>query len=264
MQSMDRIYSPDFWELFDRLDTSLSPAGPEQLYELAAPFLPAGGHVLDVGCRDAHHLIRLVSLTAGSGVGIDPVAWHVDRARTAVTEAHLTDRIEIVLGVAESIPSPDDAFDLVWCRDVIEVLPDLTRAFGEMARVIKAGGILVAYTNVLNGSPNDEENRAIHYPLGNNPDSLVEATLERALAESGFSVDVKHVVGTEWREHLEETGGIASRDVLRLARLRRQQQAIVDAYGEQVFATAQASTQWSIHQFLGRFVPTIYILRWST
>lgn len=263
MVEMENIYRPDFWELFDKLDQSLRPQGPEQLYELAKPFLPKGGHVLDVGCRDAQHLIKLVDMSAGSGVGIDPVRWHVDRARMAVIEAQLTDRIEILAGVAEDIPSPDNCFDLAWCRDVIEVIPDLSKAFSEMARVIKAGGFVVAYTNVLNGPPDRAENEHIHYPLGNNPENLVESNLERTLAKHNFSVVAKHVVGTEWREYLEETRSIASRDLLRLARLRRQRQLIVDAYGEEIFKIAQASTQWSIHQFLGRFIPTVYILQWS-
>lgn len=80
---MNEIYSELFWRLFDDLGLSLDPAGPDELYEVAAPFMAAGKRVLDVGCRDARHLIELVRRHNIIGIGVDPVAWHVERAQTA-------------------------------------------------------------------------------------------------------------------------------------------------------------------------------------
>lgn len=39
---MNEIYSELFWRLFDDLGLSLDPAGPDELYEVAAPFMAAG------------------------------------------------------------------------------------------------------------------------------------------------------------------------------------------------------------------------------
>jgi hypothetical protein len=36
---MTEIYSESPWRLFDELDMNLKPAGPEQLYEIADPYL---------------------------------------------------------------------------------------------------------------------------------------------------------------------------------------------------------------------------------
>ena len=36
---MAEIYSKTFWNLFDDLDSSLDPAGPDQLYEIADAYL---------------------------------------------------------------------------------------------------------------------------------------------------------------------------------------------------------------------------------
>lgn len=57
---MSEIYSETFWRLFESLDRSLEPAGPDTLHDIAAPYLSADARILDVGCRDASHLIRLV------------------------------------------------------------------------------------------------------------------------------------------------------------------------------------------------------------
>jgi len=260
LMEMSEIYSETFWRLFEALDVSLEPTGPDALHDIGDHYLSADDRVLDVGCRDASHLIRLVR-HAGSGVGIDPVPWHVQRATARVAATGLAHRVEIVEAVAENIPFPDESFDAVWCRDVVEVLPDLQRAFAQMARVLRPDGHVIVYTNVLNGEPVESETKQIHEPLGNVVGNLVEANLQRAFNTSGLEVSKRIIVGTEWREFMEEREGSVSRDLLRLARLRRQQDQVIAGHGRQAYETAQASLQWSAYQFLGRFVPVIYVLQ---
>ena len=150
--AMDKIYSESFWNLFDDLDSSLNPPGPDQLYDIADPYLHAGQRLLDVGCRDARHLIELVRRYDATGIGLDPVPWHVQRALTMVDEAGLAGQIAIRLGVAENLVEPSASIDTIWCRDVIEVLPELPTALAEMRRVLRPGGHLIAYTNILQGA----------------------------------------------------------------------------------------------------------------
>jgi SAM-dependent methyltransferase len=257
---MTEIYSESFWRLFDDLDISLEPAGPEQLYEIADPFLGAGHHILDVGCRDARHLIEPSRGYGSTGVGVDPVPWHVQRAQAAVESAGLGDQITIRLGVAEDLVEETASFDIVWCRDVIEVLPDLTTALAEMRRVLRPDGHVIVFTNLLDGPIDAAETASIHGPLGNVVANLVESDLEGAFAAAGLTIAIKHVVGTEWREYLEEHDQVVSLELLRLARLRRSRDRVVDRYGQDAFRTAEASLQRGVHQFLGRFVPVIYVL----
>ena len=116
------------------------------------------------------------------------------------------------------------------------------------------------FTNLLVGPIDAAETPTIHEPLGNVVANLVESDLEGAFAVAGFTIKIKHVIGTEWREHLEERDQVVSLELLRLARLRRSPDRVVDRYGQDAFRTAEASLQWGVHQFLGRFVPVIYVL----
>lgn len=257
---MTAIYSESFWRLFGELDISLDPAGPDQLYEIADPYLGAGQRILDVGCRDARHLIELARRYGLTGVGVDPVPWHVQRAQAALLDAGLADQITIRRGVAEDLIEEPASFDTVWCRDVIEVLPNLTTALGQMRRVLRPGGHLIVFTNLLDGPIDAAETASIHEPLGNVVANLVESDLEDAFAVAGFTIKIKHVIGTEWREQLEEQDRVVSGELLRLARLRRSRDRVVDRYGRDAFRTAEASLQWGVHQFLGRFVPVVYVL----
>ena len=258
--NMDEIYSNSFWKLFDELDVSLQPAGPDQLYEIADRYLDAGQRILDVGCRDANHLIELVRRYDANGIGIDPVPWHIQRAQSAVEASGLTNQITIRPGVAESLVEASASIDTVWCRDVIEVVPDLSAALKQMRRVLRRGGHLIAFTNVLNGPVDPVETTNIHDPLGNVAANLIEPELEEAFDTAGFTIAAKHIIGTEWREYLEERDQVISRQLLRLARLRRNQQSVIARFGNDAFRTAEASLQWGIHQFLGRFVPVVYCL----
>ena len=260
--SMDKaeIYSKTFWSLFEDLDSSLNPVGPDQLYDVADDYLRVGHRILDVGCRDARHLIELVRRYDAYGIGVDPVPWHVQRAQTAVEEASLTDRITIRCGVAENLAEAPASVDVIWCRDVIEVLPDLPTALTQMRRVLRADGHLIAYTNVLHGPIDPVETASIHEPLGNVVANLVEGDLEAGFDAAGFVVVRKHVIGTEWREYIEERNQVVSHELLRLARLRRSRDCVIERYGQDAYRTAEASLQWGLHQFLGRFVPVIYVL----
>lgn len=65
--------------------------------------LTPASRVLDVGCCDASHLIKLVRASGPTGVGLDPVSRLVDQARKAVAEAGLNDRVDVE-GVMQHIP----------------------------------------------------------------------------------------------------------------------------------------------------------------
>ena len=262
IDAIARVYGPEAWEIYDRLDRSLDPRGPELLHELAAKHLTADTTILDVGCRDGAHLLELVRSSGGSGIGLDPVPRLLERGRQAVEEAGLADRIRFVEGLVESLPFADDSFDLIWCRDVLELVEGLDRGIAEIARVLRGGGHVIVFTVFATDLLEPLERRLV---VGQNL-ALVEANLdaanvEDAFARAGLTIELKEVIGTEWREHAEESTLVTSRDLLRLARLRRQRDEIVAAADAELYGHLESNLHWSAYQFLGKLAPTIYVLR---
>jgi hypothetical protein len=51
---------------------------------------------------------------------------------------------------------------------------------------------------------------------------------------------------------------------LRLTRLRRQRARIVEQAGEDIYAHIESNLHWLVYQFLGKLLPTIYVLRKSS
>jgi SAM-dependent methyltransferase len=261
LQAISRVYGPETWDVYDSLDRSLDPRGPDVMLALATELLTPSSVVLDVGCRDASHLIELVRATGASGVGIDPLRRFVERAQEAVAAADLEARIQIAEGVMQDIPWPDGSFDLVWCRDVIEVVEPLEAAVTEIARVLQPGGHVVVFTVFATDRLEPQESALLAQSLAVVPANLVEKKVEAAFSGAGLEVAVKDAVGTEWREHAEERTQPVSRDLLRLARLRRERDRIIQGAGEEIYGHIEANLHWLVFQFLGKLLPTIYVLR---
>jgi ubiquinone/menaquinone biosynthesis C-methylase UbiE len=263
LRAVSRVYGPETWEVYDLLDRSLDPRGPEVMRDLAIERLTPASVVLDVGCRDASHLIELVRATGASGVGLDPVSHLIEQARKAVSEAGLDGRVQLAEGVMQDVRYPDASFDLVWCRDVIEVVVELETGIAEMARVLRPGGHLIVFTVFATDRLEPNEADLLGQSLAVVPANLVEENVGAAFRRAGLAVVLKDMIGTEWREYAEERTQRVSRDLLRLARLRRQRDRIVENAGEDIYRHIESTLHWLVYQFLGKLLPTIYVLQKS-
>src|SRR5256885_12743846 len=143
---MQLVYGDDHTELDALLAESLAPRSPDFLLDVAVPLLTPDSRLLDVGCRDARHLIPLVTRSGCTGVGIDPVERNIIRARDAVAAADLNGRIEIRPGVMDQTGEADGNVDVVWRRGGLEVIPALPAGVAESAPVLSSGGAVVVHT----------------------------------------------------------------------------------------------------------------------
>lgn len=94
------------------------------------------GMVLDDGCGIGLYAAKLADL-GGTVYGLE-----FDHAQ-AVAAATRADRI--LRGAGETLPFPDETFDLILSHEVIEHVADDRRAVAEMARVLKPGGRLALF-----------------------------------------------------------------------------------------------------------------------
>ncbi|MGE5850801.1 MAG: class I SAM-dependent methyltransferase, partial [Candidatus Methylomirabilota bacterium] len=106
--------------------------------------------------------------------------------------AHLVDYRQ---GDATKLPFHDQAFDVVWTEHVAMNIPDKTRLYKEMHRVLKPGGTLAIY-DVLAGPSGPV---LFPVPWARTPDTsfLVQPNeLRKLLEEAGFTV-------TDWSDTTE-------------------------------------------------------------
>lgn len=101
-----------------------------------------GDSVLDVGCSSGY-LARKLATAAGPGgyvAGVDP-----SQAALAYAQRRALPGMTFTAGVAQSLPEPDSAFDVVTCTLAMHHVPARKReaAFGEMYRVTRPGGRLL-------------------------------------------------------------------------------------------------------------------------
>ena len=259
---MTTIYGPTTWDVYARLDQSLDPRGPEMLYDLAAEHIAEDATILDAGCRDAAHLIELARRHPTiSGIGVEPVAIHVDRARAAVKKAGLGDRITIHQDVVHDIPSAAESIDFVWCRDTLVQVDDLIGGLRGLYRVMSPKARLLAYTAFATDKLDGGDLAMMRRHLGWLEQNVRRPAMEAAFVEAGFVIENVEVIGTEWREFAEERTQPTSKALLRLARLRRQRDEIVRWRGQEIYDHIEANLHYEVFLFLGKFEPVIHVLR---
>lgn len=109
--------------------------------------LKDGMHLLDCGCASGYVLEKLQAhYPALQCTGIEIDSQLVAVAKAAVAEKHL-DRCRIFQQSITSVDLPDDSFDFVISRLVLEHLPNPMLALKEVLRVLKVGGKAVFLAN---------------------------------------------------------------------------------------------------------------------
>ena len=260
-RGLSPAYSEETWRVYEFLDISLDPRGLDSLYEFAAPHLGNDSRILDAGCRNAKHLIELIRRYEGTGVGVDPVAIHVSRAHDAVAAADLSARVQVREGLMEELPEDVGRFDFIWCRDVVEGVAALDPFMSTAHQLLEPSGRMLVYTVFYSDLMSSSERDMMGRMLGNVPRNLIEANVEDSFARASFAIERKDVIGSEWREHAEENEGGVSQSLLRLSRLRRQREELVERFGSDVVDHVEANLHWLPYLILGKLVPNVYILR---
>jgi ubiquinone/menaquinone biosynthesis C-methylase UbiE len=106
--------------------------------------LHPGDRAIDVGCGlgdDARALARLVG-SRGGIVGLDSSAALLERARARGTAGD--EPVSFIAGDAHQLPFDADSFDAARIERTLQHLEDPARAIGELARVTRPGGVVLA------------------------------------------------------------------------------------------------------------------------
>ena len=134
---------PDRFERYEKLfelddrrgDIILGPVGVE-----------AGETVVDFGCGPgfvASQLARLVG-PGGHVHAIDVNEAFVARARELAEASGRADRVTVHHCPDERLPLADGLADRAYAKNVLEYVPDVDAVLGELHRVLRPGGAMVA------------------------------------------------------------------------------------------------------------------------
>ena len=142
---------------------------------IARSGLRPGMRVLEIGCGSGAHTLLAARTVGPRGevVALDVQQGMLDQliAKLRQGENADVDNVTTVLGDAEDLSFPDNAFDLVMMVTALPEIPDQARALGEIHRVLRREGTL-AVTEFL---PDPD------YPLA-------ATTIRRGL-DAGFVVE---------------------------------------------------------------------------
>jgi SAM-dependent methyltransferase len=100
--------------------------------------LHAGARVLDVGCGDGRH-VAAAALRDCRTVGLD---YDLDVLRDARSRLGSLP-VDLIAGDAARLPFKTGVLDTVICTETLEHVPDAGAALSEIARVMRAGALLL-------------------------------------------------------------------------------------------------------------------------
>lgn len=224
----------------DALAESLAPQGTDALYDLVASAgLARGARAVDVGCGRGDHVRGLTERFGFEVIGVDPFAEPPN-----------------LIGVIEDLPLADESVDLVWCRDMLEHVEDLPRAFAELRRVLRPGGRAMVYSMFATErlEPNEAEElfrltRTVEASF--DPDNV-----EAAMA--GFRIDDRLEIGSQWGE--VHDGRKPGGRLLWAARLRRDPERYIAQFGQSNYEVMLADCLWHVYAMLGKLHRRAYLL----
>jgi ubiquinone/menaquinone biosynthesis C-methylase UbiE len=147
--------------------------------------IPPLATILEIGCGRGAGARLLQAEFQPARLHAFDLDYRMIRAAVAYLTPRDTDRISLYVGDAVRLPYRDGVLDAVFGFGVLHHLPDWRRGLGEIARVLKPGGLYFLeefypplYQNFL-------ARRIFLHP---EHDRFISRDLHRALAETGFGI----------------------------------------------------------------------------
>lgn len=100
-----------------------------------------GGPILDVPIGTAYFTRSVAAAYPGPVVGLDIAEGMVRESRALARREGLAN-LSVVQASVHDLPFPDGTFPAILCTNGLQVMPGLTRAVSELARVLAADGTL--------------------------------------------------------------------------------------------------------------------------
>lgn len=128
----------------DAMEATQPLMEPIVLGAIEALALPNGSRGLDAGCGNGLQTVLLAQAVGAAGqvTGLDISGGLLHYAEDLVVRAGLSGRISLREGDVQRLPFDDGAFDWAWSSCCVGYAPPLVPALGELARVVRPGGLV--------------------------------------------------------------------------------------------------------------------------
>jgi SAM-dependent methyltransferase len=150
--------------------------------------LKPGETVLDLGSGAGIDVFLAAEKVGpeGKAIGVDMTPEMISRARDNATKSKLSN-VEFREGRLESLPVEDASVDAVTSNCVINLVPDKSKVFREVARVLKPGGRMVISDIVLDGELPESIRKDVLAYVGCVAGAMQREDYFSALKEAGLS-----------------------------------------------------------------------------
>ena len=140
-----------FWEKTARLYAPIQECSNRKLYESVTahcrPYINSDCAVLELACGSGQLTLPLCSLAKSwEATDFSPKMLEEGRKRCPGVNFSLQDATALTYG--------DKSFDIAIIANALHIMPEPKKALGEMHRVLKDGGIIIAPTFVYEGKVN--------------------------------------------------------------------------------------------------------------
>lgn len=145
---------PDYFDMQAAIRHTKHVGGWESTREIAAMCqLDPDQELLYVGSGSGVSAIQIAQTFGCKVIGVDLLETMVTAAKQWAEERGATDRVEFRVADAQSLPFPDDRFDVLLCESINIFVPDLQKAASEYVRVVKPGGYVGLNESVWYSDP---------------------------------------------------------------------------------------------------------------
>ncbi len=146
-----------------------------------------GNTVLDLGSGAGNDCFVARAMTGESGevIGLDFAGAMLVKARNNAEKLGYRN-VRFVKGDIEEMPMPDDLADVVLSNCVLNLVPDKTKAFGEIFRVMKPGGHFCISDVVLSGHLPESLQKSAEMYAGCVSGAILKQEYLDIIAHAGF------------------------------------------------------------------------------
>jgi arsenite methyltransferase len=156
---------PDYFDMQASIRHTKHVGGWESTKEIAAMcHLGLDQELLYVGSGSGVAAIQIAQTYGCKVIGVDLLETMVVASEQWAIERGATDQVEFRVADAQSLPFPNDHFDVLLCESVNVFVPDLQKAANEYVRVVKPGGYVALNESVWHRDP-PEKGAQLMYEL---------------------------------------------------------------------------------------------------